>query len=99
MKTEPKTKVVFRVARDKSREVVALFPALAGTNDPWTCSCYVFCGQHSSASVDYVHASRLAKPAEYRDLARELRRIGYRLDIRQRFTAADLAARKEQVTR
>lgn len=92
-----KTKVIFRIARDKSREVCALFPALAGTNDPWTCSCYVHVGQHSSASVDYVRASRLAKPHEYADLAQELRRIGYKLDIRKRFTSTDLEARKEQV--
>lgn len=99
MKPEPKTKVIFRVAKDASREVVALFPAVAGTRDPWSCSCYVHMGQHSSASVDYVHASRLAKPAEYRPLAKELRRIGYRLDIRRRFTRADLGARKEQLLR
>lgn len=99
MKPE-RTKVIFRVAKDASREVVALFPAEAGkVGDPWSCSCYVHMGQHSSASVDYVHASRLAKPAEYRPLAAELRRIGYRLDIRQRITRADLEARKEQLKR
>lgn len=92
-----KTKVIFRVAKDASREVVALFPAEAGTNDPWTCSCYVHMGQHGSASVDYVHASRLAKPQEYRDLAHELERIGYKLDIRTRITRADLEARKAQI--
>lgn len=90
------TKVIFRKDK-KCGEIVAMFPAVAGTNDLWTCSCYVHLGQHGSASVDYVRASRLAKPAQYRPLANELRRIGYKLGIRRRFTRADLAARKEQL--
>lgn len=98
MKTkEPLTKVLFRVARDKSREVCALFPSLAGTYDPCTCQAYAHVGQHSSASVDYMRDTRPAKPAEYRDLAQELRGLGYRLQIAHRFTPADLQARKEQL--
>jgi hypothetical protein len=93
---EPLTRVIFRIDR-KCDECVALFPAIAGTRDPWTCSCYAHVGQHSSATVDYVRASRLAKPAEYRDLAAELRRIGYRLKIVKRFTRKDYEARKEQI--
>jgi len=96
MKKEPLTRVIFRVDR-KCDEVVALFPANCGTHDPLTCSCYAHVGQHSHATVNYVQASRLAKPSKYRDLAAELRRIGYRLKIVKRFTKADRKAREEQL--
>jgi hypothetical protein len=93
------TKVIFRHDRAKSGEVVALFPALAGTYNPGTCSAYVHLGQHTSADLfGTVRSTRLAKPSEYRELARELRRIGYRLTICKRATRADYEARKEQVT-
>lgn len=95
---EPKTKVIFRRDRTKAGEVIALFPAIAGTYDPGTCSGYVHLGQHLSADLFVtVQSTRLAKPGEYRDLARELRRIGYRLDIRKRAARADYEARKTQI--
>lgn len=84
-------KVIFRKAKDKSGEIVALFPALAGkVGDPWSCESYAHCGQHSSAS-------RLALPEEYADLAAGLRRIGYNLKVARRFTPSDLQARQEQL--
>lgn len=90
-------RVIFR--RDKSDgEIVALFPALAGTcNDPFSCTCYASMGQHSSASVYFIRRTIPAKPSEYRELAKELRRIGYKLKIAKRFTQSDLSARKEQL--
>jgi hypothetical protein len=77
-----KTIAVFRV--DKEDNVFALFPEeLAG--DPDLCSCYQHIGQHCAAYYyGCIRQSRPAKPEEYADLAEELRRIGYNLDIRKR---------------
>jgi hypothetical protein len=78
-----KTVVIFRKWRDKQGEIMALFPHLPESRG--LCSCYVHMGQHSSA--DYAHCvrrSRPATPSEYEPLARELRSIGYTLDIRKR---------------
>lgn len=95
---EPLTKVIFRRDRAKAGEVIALFPAIAGTYNPGTCSAYVHMGQHLSADLfATVQSTRLAKPAEYKDLARELRGIGYRLTIAKRATRADYEARKAQI--
>jgi hypothetical protein len=93
-----KTKVIFRI---DSQEVIALFPQDAGTMNAYTCSCYVHNGQHSSADPDLViRQSKPATPKEYRPLAKELRRIGYRLHIVKRQNrSADLMARRAQIIR
>lgn len=92
------TRVIFRVFKG---EVLALFPAIATTfGKPWRCESYSHIGQHSAAVYRVIIAdSRPAKPAEYRDLAAELRRIGYKLKIAKRATAADETARREQLAR
>lgn len=93
------TKVLFRTDR-KDKEVIAIFPADVGTNDPSTCSCYVHNGQHGSASVDYVRTcTRPATRKEAAPLARELRRIGYRLRFGKRMTQANYRARVAQINR
>lgn len=74
--------------------LIALFPTIPGTGDPRTCSSYVHVGQHGSADLHgLMRGSRPAKPGEYRALAAELRRIGYKLVIVQRVTAAMNRAR------
>lgn len=80
-------------------EVLALFPRIAGTvHEPGTCSSYAHIGQHGSADCSgVIYDSRPAKPSEYRELAKELRRIGYRLDIRQRTSRADSEERERQL--
>jgi hypothetical protein len=95
---EPITKVIFRIDRHgKRREVIAAFPAMAGTNDPATCSFYVHYGQHGHGFPQFItRGTRLAKPAEYRELAQELRRIGYRLKVVKRFTRWDTEERRKQ---
>ena len=90
-----KTKVIFR--KWPKGEVIALFPATAGTMDPFTCQSYQNVGQHGAASVHLVHDTLPATPSEFRPLARELRRIGYRLQIVRRFTRHDLESRKKQI--
>ncbi len=86
MKAQSPTKVIFR--RDSSG-VTAVFPTLPGTNDPSTFTVYAHLGQHASGSYGWYRTTKRAKPAEYADLARELRRIGYQLRVGQRFTRKD----------
>lgn len=90
-----KTKVLFRMFEG---EVTALMPALAATSNPYLCTCYAHVGQHSAADPQLViRRSRRATPKEYRALATELRRRGYKLDIRKRTTQKDLQERKKQL--
>lgn len=80
------TKVVFRTFPDG--DVLALFPELPATYDPRFCESYAHIGQHSAASAYcLVGCTRPATPSEIRPLAKELRRIGYRLDVRKRITS------------
>lgn len=90
MDTE-KTPVLFRMVKpnrefDETDEwLIALFPTYPGTNDRHTCDSYMHVGQHGSADLrGIMHNSRAAKPSEYADLAKELRAIGYNLDIKKR---------------
>lgn len=78
-----KTKVVFRVWNDGGT-VIALFPEVDEGNG--YCSSYEHVGQHSGADYKGVVArTRLASPKEYQFLLRELRGIGYDLEIRKRW--------------
>ena len=73
-------KVKFRVGKKDKDDVFALFPDIPGS--PGFCACFQHVGQHGSA--DYkgcMKDSRPATPAEYKDLAAELRGRGYRLKI------------------
>ena len=85
-------KVVFR--KFKEGDIIALFPRLPGTNDPYTCESYMHFGQHGSADPAIVNITKLATPAEYTPLAKELRSIGYKLDIRTKVTYDDMLERK-----
>lgn len=90
--TTQTTKVIFK--RFPEGDVIALFPALPGTRDPYsTCMSYMRTGQHGHASTD-LFTLPPAQPAEYADLQRELESLGYTLRISRRATRADLAARK-----
>lgn len=90
-----KTKVIFRVHQG---EVLAMFPAIASTvGNPYRCLSYAHMGQHGACDLGVIRESRPAQPKEYRELVAELRRIGYKLDIRQRTTFADLAERGRQL--
>ena len=98
MKAE--TKVIFRKFREG--DIIALFPTMAGDCDNGaTCNSYQHIGQHGSASPLLVQAHTVAaKPGEYADLLRELKRIGYAdLRIARRFTRADYQERRKQCDR
>ena len=90
-----KTKVIFR--KFHTGEVVALFPELPGTNDVATCLSYVHVGQHGATSVYLTRHTALATKAESAELARELRRIGYKLREVKRFTRKDYESRKKEL--
>jgi len=91
-----KTKVIFRKCSDG--EVIALFPAEAFSNhNLGTCSAYVHNGQHTEASVFLTRSTKHASRKEFAPLARELRRIGYKLRVVARFHPSDRAARLAQM--
>jgi hypothetical protein len=71
--------VVFRKWKDTG-DLIALFPELPSDSYGVYCDSYEHVGQHAAA--DYYGVIRHTMPAvrsEYRRLAAELRRIGYRL--------------------
>ena len=91
-----KTKVVFRKF-NKGGDIIAMFPREPGTYDVGTCMSYQHLGQHGSAHVDIVSITKLAKPAEYAALAKELKGLGYVLDIKEKMTYDDMLERKQQI--
>lgn len=78
-----KDRVIFRVFADG--EVLALFPFIKW-DDRGDILSYLHIGQHGPASRDVVTITRPATRAEYTPLMRELRRLGYRLEVGKRLT-------------
>lgn len=77
-----KTLVLFRVWR-KGSDVLALFPLDPEDRSGYLCGSYQHVGQHSAADPYHcMRATRPAKPAEYRDLARELRSAPYHYKLK-----------------
>lgn len=93
--TTQTTKVIFK--RLPEGDVIALFPALPGTRDPYsTCMSYQHIGQHGPAATS-LFTLPPADPAEYSPLMKELETRGYILRIAYRATKQDLNARKRAV--
>lgn len=90
-----KTKVIFR--KFPAGDVIALFPELPGNYNPATYLSYQHIGQHGAASVSLTRRTALATKAESAELARELRRIGYKLREVKRFTRKDYEAREKSL--
>ena len=81
-------------------DVIAVFPTSLGTADSSTCSSYMHVGQHASCSAyGIVQATRLATPAEYDGLRRELEAIGYTLRICKRVSRSMHATRIAELKR
>lgn len=79
-----KTLVMFRKFNDNG-EIIALFPEEPADTLGRFCSSYMHVGQHSGANYHgVIRASKPAKRNEYASLYRELRRIGYMLQIGKR---------------
>jgi len=90
------TKVIFK--KFPEGDVIALFPDLPGTNNPYKdCLSYCRIGQHSSASLD-LSGLKPAKESEYKDLYNELVSIGYDdLEIVRKFSKNSLKNRIAQI--
>jgi hypothetical protein len=76
-----KTKVIFRRFKDDG-SIIALFPdEIADMNN--NCMSYQHIGQHGAADYNYcIKKTIAATPLEYEPLKRELKTIGYELDIK-----------------
>ena len=85
------TPVVFRVAKAGGAVEAVM------CNEPrsrWNRLFYSRVGQHGEGDSAYVTArTRPAKPREYATLAREMRRIGYKLRIVKRLSCRGRAGR------
>jgi len=83
-----KTKVIFRIWPQSSpggATVDALFIEEKRYHHRRFITCYAHVGQHGSADYDHVVSkTKLATPAEYADLKRELECLGYNLDVKQK---------------
>lgn len=89
MKDSEKTAVIFRKWNAKNFieaplcDIIALFPYIDAGNGH--CNSYEHVGQHGGASyIGVMSQTTPATPDEYKDLAEELERIGYNLDIKKR---------------
>ena len=87
---EPVTPVIYRRFTDTGTPI-ALFPTLPGSG-PGTCESYMRLGQHGAASVELTsgpdtRAASMAD-AEIADLHAHLGRLGYRLRVVSRRSAA-----------
>lgn len=75
-----KTKVKFYVEPGAGRDVLAVFVPEGGVHRDMY-ECYSHMGQHSTCSEDYLKSLRPANPSERLRLERELKSIGYRLEV------------------
>jgi len=94
------TPVIFRKwPKSEGGDVIALFPTLVGTMDPYTCNSYEHVGQHGSADPqEVIWATKPAEPADYADLLAELKSIGYKdLVIYQKLQSKWLDERRREL--
>ena len=87
MKAQGKTIVIFRTYK-KEGDVIALFPEFPADSSRHHCLSYQSIGQHGAASCCIDPDTRPATKKEAETLAKELRQIGYRLEVRKRLSRA-----------
>ena len=87
-----KTKVIFR--KFKSGDIIALFPEIPADMTAYNCLSYMSFGQHGAASPSLVNDTKSATPDEYKDLYKELTKIGYNLTVIKRFRHSHFEVRK-----
>lgn len=90
-----KTLVIFR--KFNSGDILALFPLVPSSNNGYECLSYMRVGQHSSVDPLLCRTMDAARPAEYADLAQELRQIGYDLKIGKRVPRNSLEIRRNKI--
>jgi hypothetical protein len=97
--------VIFRAERGGPcrGEVTAVFPTLPASRDGHEVTVYARTGQHSGGSRGWYQQTRAATPAEYANLKSELESLGYRVDVKKRWTPthdltrqAELIAQRER---
>ncbi len=94
-KTE-ETIVIFRKWKD-TRSIIALFPEIPA--DPYGvfCQCYEHIGQHGGGDYfQIIECTTPATPFEYKLLAEELVKIGYRLKIEKKASSKNHQNRREE---
>ena len=92
--------VVFRRWRDRSGDIIALFPEIPADDQGRYCQSYMQVGQHGAA--DYHSVIRLTAPVgpkQYAPLAEELWRIGYNLRPIRRASCTHHDKRRETARR
>ncbi len=95
---EEKVVVLFR--KYPEGDILAIFPEIP--SDRWgdECMVYAHLGQHGGGDCQgMMQATKPAKPSEYKDLKRELERIGYALEVRERITRTMREKRQAEVRR
>lgn len=70
-----KTKIEFYLEKDG--EVLAYFPNEFYNKDKYTRTCYAHIGQHSACVPDYIQGLNKASKEQAKELANELKQIGY----------------------
>jgi len=77
-----KTKVKFLVSTHSGQEdVFAFFPEERCSQEIGIYTSYFHIGQHSACHIDYANESIPATPEQYADLEKELKGLGYNLEI------------------
>ena len=72
------TTVLFRKTKDKDGDIVAIFPFTPWNPEDYTIACYMHIGQHGPCTWDWVRqCTKPASDAEFTDLLRELKSVGY----------------------
>lgn len=96
-KDKHETAVLFRKYPNiEGGAILALFPELPGDMQLDTCCSYQRIGQHGAAHLrGCIDGTRVAKPAEYEPIKRELESIGYRLIVYKRTRRAFDTARRQ----
>jgi hypothetical protein len=95
------TKVIFRIFKEGG-DCIAIFPELPGSYDPFTCSCYMHTGQHSTCSpMELIQDTWPAYPhnTTYPALMSELEIIGYNLEIIKKHRQSHVQARIKEINR
>lgn len=91
--------VIFR-RWPKTGDVIALFPTIPADANPSLCQSYMRIGQHGASNPrNVIDTTGPATEAQYRDLAAELERIGYRLRVIRSTQPAHRAAREREIAR
>lgn len=81
-------RVIFRKWRKRDGGgIIALFPTMPSDINGRYCMSYEHIGQHGGADPAIMARTVAATPKEYAPLARELRALGYRLQVSQRISA------------